>query len=218
MNWERARQPEQIESRRQAILGAAARVYEEVGLDRATLSAVARSAGVSKASIYRYFESREEIFLHLLLADQSRFVTELERRLALLAERSDIDAVAVQFADVVLAQPRYAALSAKLTSVLEHNVSADTLRNFKRAYIGVALRLVNAICVVFPRLDVARARRFIMYHMVFAQGLYPNAHPPPEVQKIMQEPEFAEMCVDERAFLEDHVRILLVGLLSAREG
>lgn len=54
------------EVRREAILAAAQAVFEEVGFERATMSEVTARVGGSKATLYRYFASKEELFRELL--------------------------------------------------------------------------------------------------------------------------------------------------------
>ncbi|ATD72814.1 TetR/AcrR family transcriptional regulator [Gordonia amicalis] len=51
---------------RDQILDAAARHIEHYGLDRTTIDDIARETGVSRATIYRYFEDRYEIVLSLI--------------------------------------------------------------------------------------------------------------------------------------------------------
>jgi AcrR family transcriptional regulator len=53
-------------ARRQAILAAAKAVFEEVGFEQATMSEITARVGGSKATIYRYFDSKEALFLELL--------------------------------------------------------------------------------------------------------------------------------------------------------
>lgn len=54
------------DARRQAILEAAKAVFEEVGFEQATMSAVTARVGGSKATLYRYFDSKEALFLELV--------------------------------------------------------------------------------------------------------------------------------------------------------
>lgn len=51
------------ESRRQAILDAAAEVFQETGFERTTMAAICERLGYSKATLYNYFASKEELFL-----------------------------------------------------------------------------------------------------------------------------------------------------------
>ena len=50
------------EARRQAILEAASDVFQEMGFERATMAAICERLGYSKATLYNYFSSKEELF------------------------------------------------------------------------------------------------------------------------------------------------------------
>jgi len=54
------------ESRRDLIVRAAAEVFAEMGLERATLDAVGDRVGLSKASLYYYVKSKEELLGHVI--------------------------------------------------------------------------------------------------------------------------------------------------------
>lgn len=51
------------EARRRAILDAARSVFEEQGFERASMSAISQKLGGSKATLYGYFKSKEELFV-----------------------------------------------------------------------------------------------------------------------------------------------------------
>ena len=55
------------DAKRRAILAAAGAVFREHGLAGAGMSAVADRVGGSKATLYRYFPSKEELFLAVML-------------------------------------------------------------------------------------------------------------------------------------------------------
>src|ERR1700733_12055919 len=54
------------ESKRQAIIKAAAEVFREVGFDRASMSDIRARVGGSKATLYNYFPSKEKLFFEVL--------------------------------------------------------------------------------------------------------------------------------------------------------
>jgi AcrR family transcriptional regulator len=54
------------ESKRQAILKAAAEVFREVGFDRASMSDIRERVGGSKATLYNYFPSKEKLFFEVM--------------------------------------------------------------------------------------------------------------------------------------------------------
>ena len=63
-------------ARPEEILSAAIEVFGEVGFARAKLDDVARKAGVSKGTLYLYFDSKEELFRRLV---QERIVPCFEK-------------------------------------------------------------------------------------------------------------------------------------------
>ncbi|MDQ0349295.1 TetR/AcrR family transcriptional regulator [Ancylobacter vacuolatus] len=59
-------------TKRRDIIDGARKVFFEKGFDGASMDEVARAAGVSKATIYVYFGSKEELFEALVLNDRAR--------------------------------------------------------------------------------------------------------------------------------------------------
>lgn len=55
------------ENRRQAIVEAATSVFLEVGYERASMVAISAKAGGSKATLYSYFKSKEELYAAAML-------------------------------------------------------------------------------------------------------------------------------------------------------
>ncbi len=56
----------QPELRRQQILDAAVHLFYEVGFEAASLRDLAARVGINKATIYHYFESKEEILSYIV--------------------------------------------------------------------------------------------------------------------------------------------------------
>lgn len=54
------------EERREAILKTANEVFRELGFDRASMSEIAKRLGGSKATLYSYFTSKEELFTSVM--------------------------------------------------------------------------------------------------------------------------------------------------------
>ena len=59
-------------AKRREILDGARRVFFDKGFDGASMDEVAKTAGVSKATIYVYFSSKEELFKALVLSERSK--------------------------------------------------------------------------------------------------------------------------------------------------
>lgn len=71
-------------ARPEEILTAAIEVFGEVGFARARLDEVARRAGISKGTLYLYFDSKEAIFRAMV---RSRVISHVESGEALLERR-----------------------------------------------------------------------------------------------------------------------------------
>lgn len=54
------------EERRQNILDVAAEIFNEIGFDRASMAEISARLGGSKATLYNYFSSKEDIFLEVM--------------------------------------------------------------------------------------------------------------------------------------------------------
>lgn len=86
------------EARRETILIAAKAVFEEVGFEQATMSEITARAGGSKATLYRYFESKEALFQELLrrsATEHSGAVFELLHRFVSSPEKEAAQALAL---------------------------------------------------------------------------------------------------------------------------
>ncbi len=56
------------EARRQHILGTADSVFQELGFEAASMSEIAVRVGGSKATLYNYFKTKEELFFEIMRA------------------------------------------------------------------------------------------------------------------------------------------------------
>lgn len=143
MGFQRARSEEQRQQRREAILAAAVAMVEQMPVADITLSELSRRVGLAKSNVLRYFESREEVLLEVLMRSAADIVVELER--AWTAEGDDdapladrVEGFAAVFARVAAARPDLLGLVAAQASVLERNVSTEAIVRFKRsALVGL---------------------------------------------------------------------------------
>jgi TetR/AcrR family transcriptional regulator len=195
-SWLRARQPEQIEERRHSILAAASTLLDQSGLEGTGINAIARQAGLSKANLYRYFESREAILLQLLLDEHERWLKTLGRKLKKLDGCQNGDLIAEALTSALGKHPRYCQMVGSLANVLEQNVSADTIRAFKRELVASANSTVAALHQAHQELTPEKAQWLLVVVSMQASGIWPHCHPSPEAQKVLAEEEFTHFRLD----------------------
>jgi AcrR family transcriptional regulator len=210
----RARKPAQKAQRRLAILDAAAQLLADGGLDRVGLNAIARQSGLTKSNLYRYFESREQILLELLIADEAAWVTSLEVALAPLAGSNDARAVGSAVARTLCEHERLCLLTTVLATVLEQNVSLETVVAFKQQALALSIRISNALYTALPEHGLPAIAEFAHYVHALVAGLWPITHPADVVEEAVERPEFAIFRHDFETDLRRSIVLLLIGLKS----
>jgi AcrR family transcriptional regulator len=188
--FQRARKPEEIETRRVTLLAAAAELFDAEGPQGAGLNAIAAKAGFTKSNVYRYFESREQVLLELFLDEMAALVPAICARLD-AATNNDVPALAGLIAGEFAARPRLGQLTAILTGVLEANVSEDTIVRTKRTVGAQTARLAEALQHKLPRASVADCRWAVSMIGTLVAGMWPGARPSPAAARVLEREEFA---------------------------
>ena len=214
MGWQRARKPEQKEKRRADLLNAAAELFQERGFEGVPLVRIAEQAGVSKAAVYSYFDSKEEIFLELMIEDFRAWATRIERALAPLAGSNDAQSVAAAIVSSAVESPRMIALASILSSVLEQKVGEEQLVEFKTEIVDLIRRNSNALHAAVPALSVEQLGTYLHWVMAMSNGLWPETNPSPVLKAVLSRPEFVHMRSDHAAELERAAAVMLTGLLE----
>ena len=94
------RQQNRIDRERR-ILAAALKVFAETGYSGATMDAVAVEAGLSKPTLYQYFDSKEALFSAMLLGERDQML-EFFQRPSGKGMAADLLGFAWDYADTVL--------------------------------------------------------------------------------------------------------------------
>lgn len=192
LSFQRARKPEEQQLRRAAILAAAAELFDAEGPQGAGLSAIAAKAGFTKSNVYRYFESREEVLLSLLLAAFEGLTAEIEagaRRVAL----GNIAALSQLAADGFAARPRLGQLLSILSTVIEQNVSEATILSLKHDMAAMLQRIAVAVHTRLPGTSLLDCLWAVGIVGALVAGMWPSAHPSAFVGEVMARSELAAL-------------------------
>ena len=208
----RARKPEQIAQRREAILVAMSDLLEQEKPEQISLNQVARQAGLAKSNVYRYFDSREAILLALLREDGLRWMTSIEAALEPLQGSDDVVSVAQVLARVTASGARHCQLISMAHSVLEQNVSDQAVLDFKLHTHGLMGRLVLALGRSLPSIPTTQLAGTLHLFIALISGLWSQSHPVESVRKALQEPSLAVMKVDFEEALARAMCLLFKGL------
>lgn len=195
-------------------MNATATLFEEQGIDRVSLTAIAKEVGLSKSNLYRYFESREDIFLSLLEEDYENYCVMGEGLLAKLGPSADHRDVSRIMTEIAVAYPRLCRLLVALPMVLQQNISTKVYARYKRVTIALGNRMCNALHVALPKLSVKEAFVFQRYMHALVSGLWPMANPQPSLAPVLEEEEFQIFKIDFAHEFESGLERLLRSMIN----
>lgn len=209
--FKRARKPEEIEARRETLLAAAAELFDAEGAAGAGLNAIAAKAGFTKSNVYRYFESREQVLLELFLDEMEKMVPMFCAQLSAAAV-NDVDALADIISANLAGRERLGQLSSILSSVIESNVSEDSIMRTKRTMSAHTARLAEALQAKLPRASVADCGWALAMIGTLVAGMWPGAFPSAAAAKVLALPEFAAARPDVSRDLPRAARAILASI------
>lgn len=216
MTFQRARNDEQREIRRRAILDTAAAMLDEMPVADISLNELSRRVGLAKSNVLRYFDSREGVLLELMDSVLRDWFTELTDDLAtgmdaglpLVPRAEQLSAVLARslagnrvLCDLVGAQG----------GVLERNVTVEVVKRHKRAALTRLTAVADLLRRYVPELGAA-AERFCFQTLVLAGALAPYSSPPPGVRAAYEaEPALAVLHLELQDSLQLAIRTMLLG-------
>ena len=203
----RARSAEHKEQRLAEVKRAAARLFAEYPYPEITLSTIAEQLSWSRANLYKYVRTKEEIFLSLAEDARDAYADALIEAFSGCGELNPA-AAAGRWAGVLMEHEDWFRYFDLLFTIIESNVSHERLVAFKRGYYEKLLELQCTLGAAWgvPAPRVAHIMNTVGYQAV---GLVVNACATPQVQAALKElgvePEF----LDTRAELADFIEMLL---------
>lgn len=209
--YQRAYSAEHKAERFADIMAATDRLFEERGFHEITLTTIAKELGWSRGNLYRYAQTKEEIFLALYLQKNKSFLADLAEVLA-GALPLPADDFARRWAEIADRHHDFLRYQQILTSVIETNVSLEKLADFKRGLLADNLAGVRLVQEELPGIDEAAAAGAFMAFVYEAAGLHGHLCGSALQMEAMEE---AGMPLPEGGFcaaLARFVRIYLRGL------
>jgi AcrR family transcriptional regulator len=130
------RTPEHKSAVRERMLSAARSAFSETGYRGTTIPQIAEQAGVSVGLIYRYFASKEELFLEICLAGSSLAYDELRGQLAPIDDkRARLRASFAAFLDAHTGERGLLVLQAVATAATQPRI-AEALSRRRRELVA----------------------------------------------------------------------------------
>ncbi len=195
MALQRARKSEDKELRRRAIVDAARRLFAERGLNGFAMSDVADRAGLSRAALYIYWPTREELLLSVLEELLWQWFDELDGRLDDAPPPATPRRLAGIICDSLLSYEPLGRLLAILQTVLEHNVSRESIVRFKNE-LATRMAATGVRLEIHTGLDAGDGARALLHLNALLVGLVQMADTAPLVKEVVATPDLAPLNVD----------------------
>jgi AcrR family transcriptional regulator len=197
-SFQRARQPAQIEERKEAILRTALILFQKNGLENVSLTDIAREVGLAKSNIYRYFESREHIYLVVLQRLAARFEQRLYPPLEKLKGKGTVAKVADIITEAYMDSPEYGELITVVNSVLEKRLTPPLVINFRTVFLERRKRLSAVLASALPGTTAEKMLPFTLHILLHVPGLWTFCYPRPDSEQLLNEPEHRQLKLDFR--------------------
>ena len=155
-DYKRARTDEQKEERMSQIKKAADELFKSMPYTEITLSTIAEKLDWSRANLYKYVTTKEEIYLEIT---QDRMTEYLESLLTVFPEgcKFSPETVAEIWTAQVVSHEDYFRYVSFLLTIIERNVTVERLTVFKKTYFDLAFamqkRLSHALEITEEQAD-----------------------------------------------------------------
>lgn len=214
MQWERARTDEQKEQRISEIVAATERLYEKYGFDEITFVLIAEEASFTRSNLYKYFTTKEEIFLEFMRNDINIYVKNLVKEFS-KKKKYSVDQFVATWVKVLVKNKRLLNLFGILFSSLEKNCTFEALTEFKLGTKNDLISVVELLCTVFPGLDQEKAKEFFYLQFALAVGLFQMTNHSELQKKVLEQPELREFNLDFETYYKRSIEHLINGVLRS---
>jgi len=198
--------------RRADFLAAARRLF----IQQQRLPAVADIAadtGLAKGTVYRYFQSKEQIFLALLTQDFAQLFNALEQVIEQLPQplSEAAEPFAGNYLNLLQQSPTLLPLLALLNAVLEQNLPQPQLLAFKQQLAQALDTLGAKLAARYTMLSPANASQLLLHSYALTLGLYQSTQLPAAVLAVVQQAGLTQLQRDFATELTTAIRQLWLG-------
>ncbi|WP_042196447.1 TetR family transcriptional regulator [Paenibacillus camerounensis] len=172
MTFKRARSDEHVQERMNEIIYATSKIYDSIGYEGLNFSEISKLTKFTRPTIYRYFNTKEEILLEILNNDFKSWHKSLLSSFRFNKVYAMEEIVEI-WVNAIVENERLLKLYSILFTSIEKNVSLDSLTKFKKDTIKLQDEMTDLLMQLFPKTESEDILEFFNNQMVFAAGLFP---------------------------------------------
>jgi AcrR family transcriptional regulator len=214
MSWQRARTEENINERKIAIQEAAFTLFKNNGYDDVSFNAIASQAGFTKSNMYRYFSSKEEIFLNIFSDLFESWVNDCLKSLKKLKSNTSLKTFAKTYVDSHKNHTKFLDLVPILFLSLERNSSYEQLLKFKSLSKNLLYGLAVEIARIFPKLPLDKSFQYLNLSFAATSSFWAGSRNNEVLNKIYSQDELKDLKMNFDEDLSAAIVVILKGLLA----
>ncbi len=172
-------------NRKNEILDACQKIYLNKGFHDITIKDISLETSISRPSIYNYYQTKEEIFLGILIREYELWYQELNQITEKNTELTK-DELAEQIAKSLKKRNVLLKVTAMNLYEIEQNSRYELLLQFKKTFILAC----NSFCRMIQKFTGYSSERVEAIHYAFfpfMYGIYPYVSPTEKQLKAMKE-------------------------------
>ncbi|AZZ93727.1 TetR family transcriptional regulator [Hahella sp. KA22] len=203
-------------ARRLSILEAARALYLLQPTQLPSVISIAQQAGLAKGTVYLYFKTKEEIFLDLLGALYQQLLQELTE-VADDREKSNEDLIGGlinQTTRFVQEHPHFMPLASMTSSILERNVEAERVADFKAELMGRIQILAVGLRRHLPQLTETQCLNLLLHTNALLLGLWQMQSVPAQVKEVLTQRNLDALVPAFEPALRESMTLLWRGVLQ----
>ena len=160
-----------------------------------TVADIAADTGLAKGTVYRYFQSKEQIFLALLSEDFAALFSQLEMVVTALPQpfAAAAEPFAKGYLRLLQQSDSLLPLLALLNAVLEQNLPQPQLLAFKQQLAQALDTLGAQLAKRFTELTATSASQLLLHSYALTLGLYQSTRLPPAVLALLQQAGLSQL-------------------------
>lgn len=178
----RAQKPEQKDLRRRAILDTAGTFRKTRDFRALKLQEIADALGLAKGTLYRYFPTKQDLFMELYREDLTEWLDSWRDGPA--GEPVGIDEVARRWADTLSERDDLARMIARVHADIEADLSDEGILALKRFMRDFLVEAGSALERLAPK-TAGHGTEIILALYVVIQGTSALAYPPERVSAVI---------------------------------
>ncbi len=161
--FQRARSQEQKDERINEIKAAADKQFQEKSYSDISMTTIASDLGWTRANLYKYIKTKEEIYLLLAEDKREEYINSLLSAIPESCGYSN-ETLAEVWSEILKAHPMYIRYSDILITIIETNVSVEKLAIFKKNYYTNAGKVTKRLSSLLKITEEKAYNLFLSVH------------------------------------------------------